>query len=584
MKINKFLVMAAMALGLGVFAACSNDDEPTGSETNDAKAYMAVTLSMPTRIETRANPDGQDNQDPSSNHVGKWAGKDKIEKISIYIVGDNAIEKEENLDFTNYYNEPTAATDGSNTVVLTPKKGIKVKTLIEQSVKVFVVVNDINEKAKEILASANASNFEQKFKGIIILSTEEEAVAQSNITPDKTAAGKIAKKNNTDSETILMTCLEPSSSITLKKGITEQQAIAGQNQAKVNVERAVARAMVSSSSDSYTIKAITKVGNIDAGNELGKISEIKWVVAQGERQEFLSKKAGENPQENTWQTPGSGFVPTSSTYHTDAVKWYDYAGLWEDYAGNNTINGTKVATMAEYSSNPLSNITGDLQKSLSGKFLLPNTHKYGDRENSGYKKGNTPYVLIRAKFVPNAEAFADKDVTLEASDPDYNNPDVCDPVSHKVLSYKEGKPFFVGTNGQFYMSANTARDAKCGGVKGMLSNKYVNNKVLYYAWLNPDQNDSKKWLNSPIVRNNIYHIQISGFKSIGVNWNPLVPKPDPNKPENPNNPDPNPNEPGNDPENPIKPEDPLSNDDTYMSVKITTLPWIIHSYNIELEI
>ncbi|MBR8774901.1 Minor fimbrium subunit Mfa1 [Porphyromonas levii] len=86
-----------------------------------------------------------------------------------------------------------------------------------------------------------------------------------------------------------------------------------------------------------------------------------------------------------------------------------------------------------------------------------------------------------------------------------------------------------------------------------------------------------------MVRNNIYHVHISGFKSIGVNWNPLVPNPKPEDPNNPNNPDPNPNKPGHDPkDNPIKPEDPLSNDETYMSVEVTVLPWLVHSYSIQL--
>jgi hypothetical protein len=50
------------------------------------------------------------------------------------------------------------------------------------------------------------------------------------------------------------------------------------------------------------------------------------------------------------------------------------------------------------------------------------------------------------------------------------------------------------------------------------------------------------------------------------------------------NPDPsNPTAPGNkNPINPIKPEDPLQTEDTYLSVEIKVLPWGIHSYEIEL--
>ena len=76
-----------------------------------------------------------------------------------------------------------------------------------------------------------------------------------------------------------------------------------------------------------------------------------------------------------------------------------------------------------------------------------------------------------------------------------------------------------------------------------------------------------------MVRNNIYHINISAFKKIGYNWNPLVPGTD--------NPDPKPGNP-DEPETPIDPLDPLSPEQTYMTVDISILNWTVHSYDIEL--
>lgn len=564
---NFFLLGVGVLLTLGL-VSCNNEKEPNASQEKEAKTYMALSLNMPMGG-FRANADGQDEDEPKFNYVGKWAGKDLIKKISIYMVpvdNSNPVEKQEDLNYSEYYNDPTLVGDN---VVLTPKKGVKISTLIDKEVVVYVLINDLSGKAKAILSGATAANFEEEYKKVIELSTKQQAVAKEsdNITSDKTAAGKIAQKNGSDNETIMMTCLKPSEKIKLEKHVTEKDALSGfKNQAKVSVERTVARVMVSISKDSYEIK-----DRVDAQKVLGTLNDIRYVVAQGERQVFISKKKGD--ANNTWITTGSHFVPNANDFHTNATDWYDYAGLWENYKlDKGKISGTELATIDDYSK-PIESVTEELKERLSGKFLLPNTHKFGvTKDLSGYKKGNTAYILVRAKFTPKPEIFADYEKTYSQSN-----------GGQKVPHYNPGNDFYVGTNGKFYVDMKSVRDPEAGGVKGMNANKYVKGKVLYFAWLNPDKNDDKAWLNSPVVRNNIYHVHISGFKSIGVNWNPLVPDPNPDDPENPNNPDPNPNEPGHDPkDNPIKPEDPLSNDDTYMSVQVTVLPWLVHSYSIEL--
>ncbi|KGN99572.1 fimbrial protein [Porphyromonas macacae] len=557
--INKFFLLGVgVLLTLGV-VSCNNEKEPNTSQEKEAKTYMALSLNMPMGS-FRANADGQDEDEPKFNYVGKWAGKDVIEKVAIYMVpADNSgsVEKLDDLNYSEYYNDPTPS--GDNKIVLTPKKGVKVTTLVGKEVVVYVLLN-ASEKATEILNNATAVNFKEEYKKVIELSSQEDAVAEKNQNK-KTAAGKIAEKKG-DSEKIMMTCLEPSKKIKLEQYVSEQDALSGyKNQAEVSVERTVARVMVSVEKKTFTIK-----DEKGKGQDLGTLSDIRYVVAQGERKVFISKNNGDNT--NTWKTPGSAFVPDASTFHTDATQWYDYVGLWEDYKEDG-ISGTELATIKDYQTTDKNKaITEELEKSLSGKFLLPNTHKFGVKGVSQYKKGNTAYILIRAKFTPKVEIFADKG--KQYSD------------GEMVKDYNPGDDFYVGTNGKFYVNMKSVRDPKVGGVKGMNANRYVKGKVLYFAWLNPDKANDKEWLNSPVVRNNIYHVHISGFKSIGVNWNPLVPDKDPN-PENPNNPDPNPNEPGHDPkDNPIKPEDPLSNDDTYMSVQVTVLPWLVHSYSIEL--
>lgn len=567
MKLNKmFLVGALLSLG---FASCSKEGNGPDPD-NAAKSYMSMTLSMP--MGSARAGDGQDQPNPDYHYVGEWAGKDKIEKVSIYMVpqgGPGLVESAEDLDFGTYYDAPTQEA-GSNNVILKPKKGIKVNSAVGKTVKVYVVLNDIAGKAKALLANVNATDFEAKFKEVIELSTQAQALGTVADGPNPaTAAGKIAKKNGVDNETIMMTCFEPSGALTIEAAVSEADAIAGvKNQAKVKVERSVARAMVSTKAESYEIKATTQIGSIAAGQVLATVSDIRWVVAQGERKQYLSKKRGTVP-ENTWVTPGSDYVSTNANFQAQATMYYDYTGLWDDHNADPTmVSGTKVPTLANYQ---LQDVTDELAQRLSGKFLLPNTHKSGiDAATSHYKRGNTAYVLVRAKFTPKKEAFIDKGKNYTDGTP--------------VPEYTDGDDFFVGENGQFYVSMKSVTDPKVGGVAGMKAHKYVKGKVLYYAWLNPSTTSPDSWWNSPVVRNNIYHIHIKSIKKLGFNWNPLVPNPqnpnDPNGPINPNNPDPNPDEPGT--PIPTDPEQPLPDQDTFMSVEVTVLPWKVHSYEVDL--
>ena len=112
--------------------------------------------------------------------------------------------------------------------------------------------------------------------------------------------------------------------------------------------------------------------------------------------------------------------------------------------------------------------------------------------------------------------------------------------------------------------------------------KFIQGKVIYTVWINPDEVLNSKWVNSPVIRNNIYHVNIGTITQIGENWNPLVPNkphginPGPISPTNP------PVVPPNTPINPVKPEDPLSFKDTYMSVGVSILPWQVHSVEVNL--
>ena len=96
--------------------------------------------------------------------------------------------------------------------------------------------------------------------------------------------------------------------------------------------------------------------------------------------------------------------------------------------------------------------------------------------------------------------------------------------------------------------------------------------MVYYAWVNPNTNDNRTWYSSPVLRNNIYHMHITGFSKMGLSGIPFVKKPtDPRFTYLHNN-DPDEKVPSNDEYLPIKREEP------YMGIQVNNVGWGIHSF------
>lgn len=541
-KISKLLMFAVLALGLS-FAACNNDEIDTTVDNSKGNTHVSVTMKLG-KSTTRDLPSDY-------NYVGEWGGKDKITEVSVYL-SDNSTVKATHFtvgatgDGKDY--EVTAAG------VLKPTSTAAIKTTVGLK-KVYVLVNGTAD-AKTKLNVTQSGPFEAAYQDVMKLNN-----TGAFVQPVSTSADKIATKDGSTDETIMMTVVEPGT-INVAPNVTETETINdSKNRVSVDVDRAVARVMVTTKETTYNVPSL------DGGSVIGTVSDITWVLAQGENSLYVQRKS-------TWETPNHGWVPSgNSDYWTKAGDKYDYSGLYENYSVATQFGGTAVPTMAAYS-NTIPGLTPELE-SLRGKFVLATTHKEAAGEASSYKKGNTAYVMVRAKFTPNT--FADG------------------------TTYTAGDDFYLGANGKFYGVAANAVDPAKGGVVGQTAAKYVGGKVIYYAWVNPDE--LPEWYNSPVIRNNIYHIHITGFKTIGTNWNPLfpedpdnptlVPNPenDPNDPDSPeeipSNPDPKPEE---DPEgpkeptNPIDPEEPLTTPETYMSVDVKVLPWQVHSYQVDLGI
>ncbi|MBR8785634.1 Minor fimbrium subunit Mfa1 [Porphyromonas levii] len=530
---KKFISFGAFALALIMgMSSCSKDNVEVDPE-NEGNTFASVRIAL----------DGASLRSEDYNYVGEWGGQDVIERIAVYMVDNNVVS-------TGFYSKAdftiTPNPGNGTQITITPKKAIKTT---EGNKDIYVLINgtaDVEAK----LAQSVGTAFEEAYAKVAMALKNEG----SKTVAVSTSADKIAKVNSKGYDEILMTNGEKAS-LDVQPNITETatlEADAGDvtnNRLTVKVKRAVARVMVTTTEKEYKIK------DKNTGAVLGSISDINWVLGQGEASLYLMQKS-------SLETPNYSFVtssdvnPTSNEYK-NAVGKYDYSGLWRG-KDNEGIKGIKADVRAEgVYTKPVSFES----TKVKGEFILPTTHEVGaDREKTGYRKGNTPYVLVRAKFTP--EVYADEG---------------------EEATQDDGTFYYGLTTRKFYKNINSVTNPAKGGAVGQGNRKYEAGKVIYWAWVNPDKTDPTQWLNSPILRNNIYHISISGFKTLGWNWNPLVPN-DPDKPEdNPENPDPDPDPDPNDPD-PVDPDDPLSTPETWMSVDIKVLPWKVHSYSVELGI
>jgi hypothetical protein len=320
-----------------------------------------------------------------------------------------------------------------------------------------------------------------------------------------------------EGERILQTILTGQSAVTnIVEGVDELQVQAGQNIITAEVSRVISRVVVS------------KTAGMETASKLdGTFSNTTYAVGQGAIATYIFPQIS-GTEYKSW---GYDYIPDGN-YLLTSSQYYCYEDLLTPIAVPDNLNtaSDKMANLTNY----------------EGKLLLENTHLTGpDSSTSKYKKGNTAYVLITTTFTPNASMIKDGGTLTDGT-------------------------FYVGsTDGQLYSSIAAATSATTGSYNQEVCT-YTGGKMLYFVWLNPD--NITKPMNSPVMRNNIYQVNITAIHKLGVNWNPLNP--------DVNNPNPKPS--GDEPENPIVPTDPLSLDDTYMTVDIEVQNWTVHSYDIEL--
>ncbi len=604
---KKYTFTSAIILVLSAgFTACSQDylEKPVEKkEVLDGSTYMSISFVVPVTAATPVSPTTRADNARHYQH-GSWNGKDKFKAINVYVFDKETGKMEAFHKFTEtqlrVLQKPSGAVKVSTNDAMKVKKGLK---------NVFVEVNPIEEGADYLeynIGSTTYDEFFERYKKII--GPKHKNVSYNIPTSPQPKMYAEALASVEDGKDVILMTGQPATDVDIEDGVTREQAIAGsKNQAKFTVERALARVIVTTQSPSFEIKGDDpRTPNVkETDFVLATLSEITYTVAQSAKTLYRLKKihgTGKTQDDEDQQyeeTPYFDIKTRHSDYFWDMLSIEDYVGvasnleytgLWRNESTYDHIKqGFEVKTRS-----PFLNDTDKKQAEIDavsshitassgdrGLFIYPLTHQYGETpEASGYRKTNTPYILIRGLLTPKIYVDANGDFKTDEG--------------------LKGKDFYIGDDGVIYATKAGATDDTHHGFKGQYARKYAKGKALYFLWLHPDQLDHP--LNSPVDRNNIYHVQIKGVNTFGANWNPLVPyfygynrgkeidiykakfKDGDPLPDNPNNPDDRPND--NDIEPPTPPVNPFENltaKQTWMATEVTVVPWTVHSYSTPLK-
>ena len=456
------LASAALLLGL---ASCKSDKQEAALQNGECDTYVGVSVRFPAP-ETRDLPGDY-------NKLGEWQGRDKIQKIKVYVATTSGSSTSVSSDqFTE------TAFNGINNGILAPNLAVEAKS--GDKVKVYVVINDINNKVTNILdaKAADGATFDAEFK---------KAVATVAAIAD-------VAKYESEKDIVLMTNETAPVDVTIAPNISKEDAIGGKaNRVEVRVSRVVSRAIVTV--DDGAVKTIdVKRTSTDAEGHptesktaTATIKDVKYQVT-GSALQFNVLEDHEN-----WKVaaPVYDFVPA-----TTVTTW---AALGTEAAGKilpTDAGGYQDALVKE--NNELANVKAALGAETFSKFVLPVTH-----DAANYRKGNTTMFEIKATFT------VDKIDGVAPTSPD---------AQTVYLGLSDGKFYSTKERAE---AMDNALGAGATYEKKQSTTEYKNGEMYYYIWLNPnvaydDPDKTKKISMSPTVRNQVYHAHITGFGEMGV--------------------------------------------------------------------
>lgn len=533
----KKLTQALLALTLvGGMTACDKSmkgvDEGDTSSTGDTYISVAFSTANPS---TRAVA-----EDPQFNPIGEYIGRDKIEDVNIYMINtrDESIEVKKFVN-NNSTTEPNIVANADKKEDTNDFRTEAWKTTPGEKL-IYVYTNIAGTAIETALDGAHdKASFEDANKVAYAL-VENGAVKAD-----------YAKFDGTN-DIIAMNTVAPKT-LDVKAGVKKEEAEAAtgaKNRTEVTVRRLVAQAAVTSSKDTYEIKETYK----GAETTLASLGDFKWDVMQYEQKTFLMPQPTADGKDalkvDGCKSPSFDFITTDANYTTGT-------GNAGDKYAYRAFTGEAVKTFTRSTQTGIEKNKEDVTNIVKNpmKFITETTHQLGAKlavdggtgTETGYRKGNTTYVIVSAKITPknwgeNQESKPGEDLYFGVKDHKFYKELEAAKAANKVAAVREP-------------DAANAPDNVI---------KYAGGICYYVAWLNPDK--PAEPIVSPILRNNIYHVNITGLKKLGYSGNPFNPNGDDPKDPDDKTPD---------------PKETLYPVDTYMAVEISVVNWGVHSYDHE---
>ena len=453
-------LLAAAALLLGL-ASCKSDRQDAALQNGQCDTYVGVSVRFPAP-ETRTLPDDH-------NKLGEWQGRDVIKKIKVYVAttsnGTTTINSDQ---FTE------ANFGGINNGILAPNLAVEAKS--GDKVKVYVVINDVNNKVTSILdqKANDATTFDAEF---------QKAVATVAAIAD-------VAKYEAEKDIVLMTNETAPQEMEIKPNVSKEDAIGGKaNRVEVRVSRVASRAIVTV--DDQVKKTIEIKRSFTDAKGVTTESKTATVTVK----DIMYQVTGSALQFNVLEDRKNWKVADDVYSFTPASK--DWTALATEAAGKmlfSDAEGYKAAIVK--ADNTLDNVKAALGDEKFSKFVLPVTHAEGK-----YMKGNTTMFEIKATFT-------------------------VDQIDGAAPTGTDAQTVYLGlSDGKFYSTLERAEAMDAALTAGATHEKkqsakeYKNGEMYYYIWLNPDvpyEDLTKTISESPTVRNQVYHAHITGFGEMGV--------------------------------------------------------------------
>lgn len=373
----------------------------------------------------------------------------------------------------------------------------------------------------------------------------------------------------------------------IKDGITKEAIVKEteinekSNVFGLSAERIVAQGVVVDATENKNVK------------DQGTLSDLKFGGAMGAAKTYVYRNhAGDRTmgEDNWYDNYESAVNGVSIVKYTAATgkpslengKWTS-PYLQQNEAALKNFQLAELTDLTLFTKADIAN--GNLEEKFSkaGFYFLENSMaKIPEEQHLDWAFTRSAYAKVYGTFKPahvykmvktfvaetGTGKFYDKDTMDAKNQADGGVEGKIVYVETEVKNFTAGTTFYRGEiDKKFYVSSadaklsNTAKDQK--------SYKYTDGTVTYripWNWIKNAAGD--KTLNGNTRRNNIYVINLTGFKELGLNYDPA----DPNDPNNPA--DDNPDEPTTPPDGGDPSFDKAA---TYMNVKVEVLQWNVIS-------